>query len=683
MDTRFSRRGIFRAGGVVAGAGLLAPQFPGRAGAQSVAQAEPKALPRFPAVRHLDVVNLDRASAEEIMLFNTLQGLVARTEPRLYGLWPSSNDDVWLSRLDVPHTGVDFWDAVLRYKHAARGTVVYDPGLPDTINVATTLAGLHDAVVVDPELASRLAAAPYGLRPLIDLRRRFGSKLEAYRWQFQKLWPQCTHTLLSGYVPDLIQPVARGNDWVALLVETDQVHDSSNRKVRTVDLSGLLGKGPVYVRFEDSFPADGWGPQLFHLSVTADGHTIADFTPTTDAETPFLFDQGTASALIAPEMNAEAVRFADGGSYFVYRFTPPDGTTHLSLTVDVANEFGIYATNVTPTSSQSSHPFTYLRDYQVAVKAMAFSLDPNQESERALFSDIAAAVEPNTPYLGWFTGGVAGEWGGVGLLSQHSCYVLAADYNTNTTVHAGIRTRPRRSPVAKAPAVENKIYLTFCYSDGDNVQFNEHRLQQIWDDPGRGKAPINWTIQPHLAELMPAILDYYQRTATPNDCFMTGASGAGYVVPAQWPDDTFPLFAQMTHRLMDSIGITTVSAINYRSWSSGSLPLSGAKAEDYARIVQPLGIVLPSNAPQLIWLDGDTPESGLSGAGDPTSMETIIGYLSANWDGKAPVFYAVQPSGWSMTPTDIASVVDSLDDRYRVVRGDQFFELIRAVRPTE
>lgn len=682
MSSGITRRTILRTTGTVAGAAALAPLAGRPAFADSLtsqgsglAWPADRALPLFAQPDHLDVVDLSGTTAEEQMLFSTLQGLVARKQPALYGLWPGSNEEVWLGRLGVPNSPLDLWSAVKRYLSAARGTVVYDPGLPHSINVATTLAGLRDGVVADPELAAKLAAPPYGLKPLADLRGRFATKLDAYTWQFGTLWPHCTHRLLSGFVPYGVQPVARTSDYQQLLIQATHVHDSSNRAVRTIDLSRFLGSGPIYVRFEDSFPSEGWGPQVFHVTLIADGVTIADFDPTAAGEEPYLYDN-YASALIAPEMTSTALRFADVNDYWVYRFTPPAGTQDLTLKLDIANQFAVYGTTVQQPISATSHPFGHLADYQVATRAMAFSLDPNMRSERDLFAKIAASVAPSTPYRGWFPGDVGGEWAGVGLLSQHSVYVLADDYGTNMTVHAGIRRPPRRSLVAAAPPLDKKIYLTFCVSDGDNLQYCEHRLQQIWDDPGRGKVPITWTIQPHLVEAMPDILDYYQRTATANDCFMTGASGAGYMAPDQWPDDTFPQYAHTTHDLMQRLNWTTVSVLNYRNWSV-TYPLSGTKATDYAEIIRPLGIAAPSNAPQLIILDGTTPESDLSGAGDVPSMLTLISELSAGWDGNSPAFFALQPSGWTMTPTDLATVAQSLDERYQVVRADQFFELIR------
>lgn len=80
--------------------------------------------------------------------------------------------------------------------------IVYDPEVPDTINVATTLAGLKNAVVASPELAEKLSKAPFDLKILDDLRGKFDNRLEAYTWQYEHLWEQTTHQMLIGLDPD-------------------------------------------------------------------------------------------------------------------------------------------------------------------------------------------------------------------------------------------------------------------------------------------------------------------------------------------------------------------------------------------------------------------------------------------------------------------------------------------------
>jgi hypothetical protein len=72
-----------------------------------------------------------------------------------------------------------------------KGAIVWDPSVPATLNVATTFAGVYDAVVLSPELADRYL--PKWRVPLLaDLRGKFtgaetGSKKnDAYRWAIRE-----------------------------------------------------------------------------------------------------------------------------------------------------------------------------------------------------------------------------------------------------------------------------------------------------------------------------------------------------------------------------------------------------------------------------------------------------------------------------------------------------------------
>src|SRR5205823_4654664 len=190
-------------------------------------------------------------------------------------------------------------------------------------------------------------------------------------------------------------------------------------------------------------------------------------------------------------------------------------------------------------------------------------------------------VEPNTPYLGWFAQDVAGEFSGTQLTSEHSVYVLAADFLENTTVVSGVPAKitGSRAAVAAPPPLQNKIYVALVMTEGDNLQYDQHRLRKIWDDPGRGRVPINWTVDPLLLDAAPSILSYYESTATPNDLLMAGPSGAGYIYPTPWPDATFRLYTKQSARYMKAAGINTVYVLN--RVNSQSVPLSDAEAADY------------------------------------------------------------------------------------------------------
>ena len=72
-----------------------------------------------------------------------------------------------------------------------RGVIIWDPAVPATINVATTIAGVRDGIVLSPELAAQYLTK-WRLPVIEDLRGKFtgaetGSKKnDAYRWAIRE-----------------------------------------------------------------------------------------------------------------------------------------------------------------------------------------------------------------------------------------------------------------------------------------------------------------------------------------------------------------------------------------------------------------------------------------------------------------------------------------------------------------
>src|SRR6266704_1942393 len=87
-------------------------------------------------------------------------------------------------------------------------------------------------------------------------------------------------------------------------------------------------------------------------------------------------------------------------------------------------------------------------------------------------------------------------------------------------------------------------------SDGDNLQYCQHALRRLWDDPARGKVPIGWTFPPTFYQTMPDLAAYYGRTASANDEFIAGPSGGAYILPACWPRKLLPQFIKFTAEQM-------------------------------------------------------------------------------------------------------------------------------------
>lgn len=680
-----SRRSFLKVTGGIAAAGLagvgrpqqLSPAFAdtGTAGSSGTGSSTAgssiwqrgRLLPIFSAPTHLDVAAVGDLTGEDRILLTTLQGIVNRTEPELYFLFDDGEiDGLWLEGLGVPATThADPLSLVAAYKDRVKGAIVFDPDVPDTVNIATTLAGLEDCVVATAEQAET-----HGLTIVKDLRGQFTGqdKVAIYQWQLDNLWPRCDHRLLTGLPPTTVVPV-EGVTWREVARETEQIRDSSNRDFFTFDLSADLGGEAVYLRFQDSFGNDGWGASVASLSVKADGVEIAAFTVDTPEEATFLFD-GLKSSI-----GGDGNRFCDGDGYFIYRLQAPDGTTKLEVTVDLWNQYLVTATRTAPTRVE---PFAFFRDYIVATKAMVVWLDSNG-APGDLLAKIFDATEPTTPYLGWFSNDVAGEWGGVDLAAAHSVEVFAADFYMNGTVVGGVEkpisSEPR--PFTKSQ-IENKVYVTMTVGEGDNIQYCQRHMRSLWDHPRRGEAPTNWTISPILYDAGPAIYNYYQQGATDNDLLVCGPSGAGYTYGGSWPRSTFPLYADLSGKYLRRTGLDIVYAYNNRT-PEGWLPFSERTLRAYEKYTPLKGIIQMWEAGGVL-ATGKLPVVGNYWLpGKAAEFKQHMDEYIADFDGTRPVFIAAGINAWNWTVDDIADLYSLMvaDDRYEAVLADAFFDLLK------
>ncbi|HEX4808235.1 MAG TPA: GxGYxYP domain-containing protein [Bryobacteraceae bacterium] len=654
------------AAGVSAYAGLSALVARGQVSSSGQGLIWPpnQALPTFLPVDYLEAGNIESLSGDQQLLLTTLQGIVNRRKPRLYWFKSGDNtDQIWLGTFNVPNTVAnDPFSLLDKYRDEIRGAIVYDPANPHTINAATSLAGVMDAVVASADLANQ-----YQLPIVFDFRGRFSnSKLDVYNWVLDNYWDQLTHRLLTGISPATPGPTP-GVTWTTLLEQTTHVHDSSNKNTYTVDLTPFLGGQAVWVRFQDYFQNDGWGPSVQQVTVLADGNAIASFQPGTAAEQPFLYEADNSA------IASGGWRFADSTTYFIYQISPPAGTKTLTLQVLMWNQYLVTATTQPPLVYT---PFTDLRDYIVATQSFVFWLDPEVPSAEAdLFTQILQKVAPDTPYLGWFVDGR--EVQGVTMLSQNASFVGAADLSTNLSVHGGIRVpiRPFQPP-APVAQLQNKVYVTITMSEGDNLQYCEHRLRTIWDDPNRGKVPLNWSVSPLLLDAAPGILYYYQSTQTPNDFWVAGPSGAGYTYPGAWPAADLPSYTQRTGEYMARTGMNVIFALNHPNGTVTNF--TNAVAADYVQYVRGLlGILGDWTSSSSVTAPDGLPVITEIGITTIAQGQAALAAATKNWSANSPLFVAISAIAWNLAPTDINNLVASLGSQYEVVRADVFFELLR------
>jgi hypothetical protein len=152
-------------------------------------------------------------SYDEAMAVACLQGIINRKTPELYVLSrKNTRPQFWLDLLTKEgrwlegreKVAVSDLDALAKLAgERLKGAVIWDPAVPATINVATTIAGIEYGVVLSPEFAERYLAK-WRLPVLVDLRGRFtgadtgSAKNDAYRWAIREYLAngRCTSRLL-------------------------------------------------------------------------------------------------------------------------------------------------------------------------------------------------------------------------------------------------------------------------------------------------------------------------------------------------------------------------------------------------------------------------------------------------------------------------------------------------------
>jgi hypothetical protein len=509
--------------------------------------------PLFPPLSQttqLDIYDLRQVTREQQLSIASLVGLVNRGPAKIY-LLENEDDEFWLKQIAStlpcehhPFASNDLLPHLLTiHRELLNGLVLYDPALPDTINVATTLASLRAGLVVSPEQASTLQAAPYTLPMLVDLREHgWKTRVQAYLWAYKHLLQQCSSELVAGMAPDM---------------------------------SACLRS--------------------------------------------FLITHRVFTCWLDPR-----------------KFTPSPAASWFS--------------------------------------------------ERRLQQRILAHFSPGAVHLGWFIS----EPAGIRLTSRAALLTLASDHCTNLTAWSSLPAssfpRQSRSTSSSAGPVSQKsahqslradtTYLSFTISDGDNLQYCQHRLLHLWQDPARGQLPLGWTIAPALAQTMPYLAAFYRSTATAYDEFIAGPSGAAYLLPSDLPEVHRTAFLNLTAEYMQAMQLTFLQILDSSGLFSMKLRNVGLQETIAAQLVPHglRGIFSGGGGSRPSWRGraGVMVYQNLGLAFNPQRTLRLITRASE----RGTRFINVYIFAWSVTPGDLQTIVEKLGDGFEVVTPGQLLQLI-------
>lgn len=257
---------------------------------------------------------------------------------------------------------------------------------------------------------------------------------------------------------------------------------------------------------------------------------------------------------------------------------------------------------------------------------------------------VLASQPPGGFLLGWR--GQQSEQPMVEDASLNSLALVACDTCQNISTLAQFAYQPPPvPPKPPVPAIEQGAhYVSLLVTDGDNVGFlmNELWKQKYFGNGQRGSFPMTWELSPALTRIAPPILEWYRAQATPNDSFIAGPSGKGYILPHLEPN--LDRFLDETEPMMAESGLRIATVID-------ELPIASGVYNPYLNrasidaVVAKVGRYYAAGQGEVAWVN-DKP---------------IIAVRDAIWDGHlTPEQAAAEINGLSRAPgagTNAVSIV--------------------------
>ena len=171
-----------------------------------------QALPTFatPALT-LDTILVQDLTADEQITFAALQGLINKTKPRIYLLdsgadegtytWANTSLVGFTSR--ILYSNANRYNLIAKYADQIAGVVLYNPAVSIHYrNLASTVAGLRNAIPVTPAIYAALASQGINLGVVVDLTSlTYTTPVDIYNYLYATYWPECNKRVIVSANP--------------------------------------------------------------------------------------------------------------------------------------------------------------------------------------------------------------------------------------------------------------------------------------------------------------------------------------------------------------------------------------------------------------------------------------------------------------------------------------------------
>lgn len=205
-----------------------------------------------------------------------------------------------------------------------------------------------------------------------------------------------------------------------------------------------------------------------------------------------------------------------------------------------------------------------LTDFGIQQRAFFsdLSANPKNPDELALERKILAGQNPASVVFGWHSYGKDTEGQHTTLVGNYGLKMEGLYNLPNVSFTSQIPLTPdfkyannhHVAPDAKLHA-EKKVYVCAVATDSMGIG--------AWTKPGRGGIPYAWQVSMNWAWINPPALQFFYEDKTPNDYFIGGLSGPGYMYPKAIPADKFPMLMKDARTLMSELDLRVLEIMDY------------------------------------------------------------------------------------------------------------------------
>ena len=196
---------------------------------------------------------------------------------------------------------------------------------------------------------------------------------------------------------------------------------------------------------------------------------------------------------------------------------------------------GKYTASCNPNYIYTGGPADFV-DYAYAVKAFFLSGAVSSADHSAVFSKLLARQESGKPAL------ILGSQENAGILtstgSPYGYAFLPCAKSANTTFFASLpaASKPYSQPIAvDRKAAAGKKYLSLVVTDSSGLGASQEALRLFWEEANNGTLPFAVQLPPVLAELSPAVLNWYYQNRSSHSEIIADTGGFAAIDVKKFP----------------------------------------------------------------------------------------------------------------------------------------------------